>query len=125
MKTHLWILHILYLQIKKLTKYELYNNKLDQTKELFAVWDKTYSLTYDAAGGETTPQAQVGTFGLDISTMKQQETDKKLQVAPAVAKNGFVFKGWKAEDGTVYQAGSDFIIKFAAPEQKLKTTRNG
>lgn len=104
---------------KKLTKYELYNNKLDQTKELFAVWDKTYSLTYDAAGGETTPQAQVGTFGLDISTMKQQETDKKLQVAPAVAKNGFVFKGWKAEDGTVYQAGSDFIIKFAAPEQKL------
>ncbi len=104
---------------KKLTKYELYNNKLDQTQELFAVWDKTYSLTYDAAGGETTPQAQVGTFGLDISTMKQQETDKKLQVAPAVAKNGFVFKGWKAEDGTVYQAGSDFIIKFAAPEQKL------
>lgn len=104
---------------KKSTKYELYNNKLDQTQELFAVWDKTYSLTYDAAGGETTPQAQVGTFGLDISTMKQQETDKKLQVAPAVAKNGFVFKGWKAEDGTVYQAGSDFIIKFAAPEQKL------
>lgn len=104
---------------KKSTKYELYNNKLDQTQELFAVWDKTYSLTYDAAGGETTPQAQVGTFGLDISTMKQQETDKKLQVAPAVAKNGFVFKGWKAEDGTVYQAGSDFVIKFAAPEQKL------
>ena len=104
---------------KKLTECELYNDKLDQTKELFAVWDKTYSLTYDAAGGETTPPAQVGTFGLDISTMKQQETDKKLQVAPVIAKNGFVFKGWKAEDGTVYQAGSDFIIKFAAPEQKL------
>lgn len=104
---------------KNLTEYELLPEAGGKTKEIFAVWDKTYSLTYDAAGGETTPQAQVGTFGLDISTMKQQETDKKLQVAPAVAKNGFVFKGWKAEDGTVYQAGSDFIIKFAAPEQKL------
>lgn len=104
---------------KNLTEYELLPEAGGKTKEIFAVWDKTYQLTYDADGGETTPQAQVGTFGLDISTMKQQETDKKLQVAPAVAKNGFVFKGWKAEDGTVYQAGSDFIIKFAASEQKL------
>lgn len=104
---------------KNLTEYELLPEAGGKTQELFAVWDKTYSLTYDAAGGETTPQAQVGTFGLDISTMKQQETDKKLQVAPAVAKNGFVFKGWQAEDGKVYQAGSDFTIKFAASEQKL------
>ena len=116
---------------KILTKYNLSAGKEEdrKTKEIFAAWDKTYQLTYDADGGETTPSAQAGTFGLDMSTMekqetgekiiKQQKTDKKLQVAPAVAKNGFVFKGWKAEDGTVYQAGSDFIIKFAAPEQKL------
>ena len=104
---------------KNLTEYELLPEAGGKTQELFAVWDKTYQLTYDADGGETTPPAQVGTFGLDMSNMTQQETDKKLQVAPAIAKNGFVFKGWKAEDGTVYQAGSDFIIKFAAPEQKL------
>lgn len=106
---------------KNLTKYNLLTGKEEErkTKEIFAVWDKTYQLTYDANGGETTPPTQVGTFGLDMSNMMQQETDKKLQVAPAIAKNGFVFKGWKAEDGTVYQAGSDFIIKFAAPEQKL------
>lgn len=116
---------------KILTKYNLSAGKEEdrKTKEIFAAWDKMYQLTYDADGGETTPQAQVGTFGLDMSTMekqetgekiiKQQKTDKKLQVAPAIAKNGFEFKGWKAEDGTVYQAGSDFIIKFAAPEQKL------
>lgn len=106
---------------KILTKYNLSAGKEEdrKTKEIFAAWDKTYQLTYDADGGETTPPTQVGTFGLDMSNMTQQETDKKLQVAPAIAKNGFVFKGWKAEDGTVYQAGSDFIIKFAAPEQKL------
>lgn len=100
-------------------KYMLFPEAGGKTKEIFAAWDKMYQLTYDADGGETTPPTQVGTFGLDMSNMTQQETDKKLQVAPVIAKNGFVFKGWKAEDGTVYQAGSDFIIKFAAPEQKL------
>ncbi|WEG34528.1 InlB B-repeat-containing protein [Amygdalobacter indicium] len=104
---------------KNLTEYDLWPEAGGKTKEIFAAWDKMYQLTYDADGGETTPPTQVGTFGLDMSNMTQQETDKKLQVAPAIAKNGFVFKGWKAEDGTVYQAGSDFIIKFAAPEQKL------
>ena len=106
---------------KNLTKYNLLTGKEEErkTKEIFAVWDKTYQLTYDADGGETPPQAQVGTFGLDMSNMTQQKTDKKLQVAPAIAKNGFEFKGWKAEDGKVYQAGDEFIIKFAAPEQKL------
>lgn len=106
---------------KNLTKYNLFAGKEEDRKTIvmLAAWDKTYQLTYDADGGETPPQAQVGTFGLDMSNMTQQETDKTLQVAPAVAKNGFEFKGWKAEDGTVYQAGSDFIIKFAAPEQKL------
>lgn len=104
---------------KNLTEYDLWPEAGGKTKEIFAAWDKMYQLTYDADGGETTPPTQVGTFGLDMSNMTQQETDKKLQVAPAIAKNGFVFKGWKAEDGTVYQAGSDFIIKFATPEQKL------
>lgn len=106
---------------KNLTKYNLFAGKEEDRKTIvmLAAWDKTYQLTYDVDGGETPPQAQVGTFGLDMSNMTQQETDKTLQVAPAVAKNGFEFKGWKAEDGKVYQAGDEFIIKFAAPEQKL------
>ena len=76
---------------------------------LYAVWEiKTYIVTYDANGGNTIPEAQGKTHGIDLT----------LSSDPA-SRLGYIFLGWAAaadataaqfQPGDVYTAESDAIL---------------
>jgi len=51
-----------------------------------------YTITYDADGGEVTPQTQKATYDNEVAL-------------PFPRKDGFTFQGWKLADGTVVLSG--------------------
>ena len=63
---------------------------------LYAVWTANeYIVTFDANGGTNAPAAQTKVH------------DTALTLSTTVpTKSGYSFAGWKANDGTIYQAGS-------------------
>lgn len=85
---------------------------------LYAVWDKTCSLAYDAAGGDVTPETERSTFGISWRT-GASNPEKSFVAAAAPAREGYAFKGWKASDGTVYQPGDTVTLTPAAPDETL------
>ncbi len=85
---------------------------------LYAVWDKTCSLAYDAAGGDVTPETERSTFGISWRT-GASNPEKSFVASAAPAREGYAFKGWKASDGTVYQPGDTVTLTPAAPDETL------
>lgn len=69
----------------------------DSTVTLYAVWEaNVYTISYDANGGENTPQSQRKTYGMDIALSTTLPT-----------KEGHTFQGWatSADGSVVYQDG--------------------
>jgi uncharacterized repeat protein (TIGR02543 family) len=65
---------------------------------LTAIWEiKVYSITYDANGGENTPES---------ITKEHFETVYLSDVIPA--KEGYTFMGWSGSDGNTYSAGGAY-----------------
>lgn len=101
--------------------FELQDDEGDSTcsdPTLYAVWDKTCSLSYDAAGGATTPETQRSTFGVDWGTGRSH-TEKDLVAAAAPVREGYAFKGWRATDGTVRQPGDTVTLTTDRPDETL------
>lgn len=101
--------------------FELQDDEGDSTcsdPTLYAVWDKTCSLSYDAAGGATTPETERSTFGIDWGTGKSH-TEKDLVAAAAPVREGYAFKGWRATDGTVHQPGDTVTLTTDRPDETL------
>lgn len=105
---------------KNLTAYNMLASKPERTKTLKAVWDKEYTLSYDANGGDTKPNDQKGTFGVNIEDLSQHNANKSLTVQNAISKKGYVFKGWKDEQANkVYKANEEIILNYDQPNKKL------
>ena len=64
---------------------------------LFAVWAKTYTVTYVANGGQQCPSSQTKVHG---------ETLKLTTATPY--REGYNFGGWKGSNGTTYQPGGNY-----------------
>lgn len=95
----------------------------DNTRLLQAVWDKDYSVRYLPNGGESTPEAQLGTFGLGITkeAVTPVTADKTVALRPAITREGYTFTGWKdTATGTVYPAGASYAVTFAEPHRVLE-----
>ena len=74
---------------------------LNQSNILYAVWIKTYTVTYDANGGTGAPAAQTKTAGVDL---------KLSDVIPQ--REGYIFLGWNyTSDATlpIYYAGNIYM----------------
>ncbi len=72
------------------------NYTLEEDTTLYAVWQKLYTLTYDANGGKDAPAAQKGNGEITLSSAKP-------------ARGGYEFLGWaKTKDATKadYAAGA-------------------
>lgn len=96
---------------KRLADLKMYPSENGQTKTLTALWDKEYRLRYDAVGGKTTPAEHTGTFGVDLTTLQPKTDSVTINVAEAVEKDGFVFKGWKDPTADkIYQPGDKLKI---------------
>ena len=88
-------------------------------KTIYAVWEKvipqtTYTLTYDANGGENAPAQQTATNNLGKAD---------FQVSSAVpTRDGYTFKGWAdTTDATVadYLGGDTITVTGAAPNKTI------
>ena len=64
---------------------------------LYAKWTiNTYTVSYNANGGSSTPGNQTKNYG---STIK---------IAGAISRTGYTFNGWSGSDGVYYSAGASF-----------------
>ncbi|WP_180380744.1 InlB B-repeat-containing protein [Alloscardovia macacae] len=94
----------------------------DATRTLTAVWDKDYSVVYDANGGTSTPDSLTGVFGLNVTdtSIAENTEDKSVTLASAITRPGYFFAGWKDDaTGVVYGADSAYVVPFAEPHRKL------
>lgn len=74
-----------------------------ETVYLVADWTKTYTVTYNAAGGSTAP---VDPTAYDL--------DQTVTVLDAVTREHYAFKGWlNNQDGKIYAAGESFKMPAA------------
>lgn len=97
--------------LKLLTALDMQTSENGQTKTLTALWDKEYCLKYNADGVKTTPADLTGTFGVDLDTLQPNTDPVTINVAAAVEKDGFVFKGWKDPTADkIYQPGDKLKI---------------
>lgn len=106
---------------KRLAALEMYPSENGRTKTLTALWDKEYRLRYDAVGGKTTPAEHTGTFGVNLDTLQPNTDSVTINVAAAVEKDGFVFKGWKDPTADkIYQPGDKLKISSDNPAITLQ-----
>lgn len=106
---------------KRLAALEMYPSENGRTKTLTALWDKEYRLRYDAVGGKTTPADLTGTFGVKLDTLQPNTDSGTINVAAAVEKDGFVFKGWKDPTADkIYQPGDKLKISSDNPDITLQ-----
>ena len=61
----------------------------------------SYSVSYAANGGSSTPSTQTKWYG------------STLTLAGAISRTGYTFAGWKASNGTVYSAGGAYTTNAA------------
>ncbi|WP_277222150.1 S-layer homology domain-containing protein [Peptoniphilus vaginalis] len=105
---------------KQSKKYTLFPDKPDTNKEIKAMWDKEYSLSYNENKGKTCPPEQKGTFGIDLSGPSQKQDSKTETVAAAIERDGYTFKGWKDEEANkVYQPKDTVTLTFEKPKVTL------
>ena len=74
----------------------------DSNITLYAVWEaNTYTITYNANGGENAPNAQTKTHGIDLTLSSLTPT-----------RVGYTFKGWAttADGAVVYNVGNTYSI---------------
>jgi len=81
------------------------NFDIDDDTELFAVWAlSTYTISFDANGGEDAPTSMTKTHGVDLTL----PTDE-----PTYAAYGYTFLGWSGDSTTDtpdYFAGGNFDV---------------
>lgn len=107
--------------LKLLTALDMQTSENGQTKTLTALWDKEYCLKYNADGGKTTTADLTGTFGVDLTTLQPKTDSVTINVAEAVEKDGFVFKGWKDPTADkIYQPGDELKISSDNPDITLQ-----
>lgn len=101
---------------------------LNQSNILYAVWIKTYTVTYDANGGTGAPDNQIKTEGVDLKL-----SDVKPQ------REGYIFLGWNYTAdaafplyyaGNIYMNDSDILFyavwkKSAAATYTISYDANG
>lgn len=64
---------------------------------LYAKWTiNTYTVSYNANGGSSTPSTQSKNYGASIN------------VAGGITRTGYTFNGWSGSDGIYYSAGDSF-----------------
>lgn len=64
---------------------------------LYAKWTiNTYTVSYNANGGSSTPSTQSKNYGASIN------------VAGGITRTGYTFNGWSGSDGVYYSAGASF-----------------
>lgn len=64
---------------------------------LYAKWTiNTYTVSYNANGGSSTPGNQTKNYGSTIN------------IAGAISRTGYTFNGWSGSDGVYYSAGASF-----------------
>lgn len=107
--------------LKLLTALDMQTSENGQTKTLTALWDKEYCLKYNADGGKATPADLTGTFGVNLGTLQPNTDPVTINVAAAVEKDGFVFKGWKDPTADkIYQPGDELKISSDNPDITLQ-----
>lgn len=95
------------------------------TVTLYAVWKiDTYSVTYNANGGSSTPSAQTKTYNQNLTlqgAISRNSTSSSIVITfdenhlngskttaqPSVTRS-YTFSGWKDGDGTVYSASGTY-----------------
>lgn len=77
--------------------------------ELFAVYNRTITLSYDPQGGKTTPAKQTATQYYNSGSGCTSHT---FTLASEIARTGYTFKGWRLDStsGTQYNAGASINI---------------
>lgn len=106
---------------KQFATLDMQTSENGQTKTLTALWDKEYCLKYNADGGKATPADLTGTFGVNLVTLQPNTDQVTINVAAAVEKDGFVFKGWKDPTADkIYQPGDELKISSDNPDITLQ-----
>lgn len=106
---------------KQFATLDMQTSENGQTKTLTALWDKEYCLKYNADGGKATPADLTGTFGVNLGTLQPNTDPVTINVAAAVEKDGFVFKGWKDPTADkIYQPGDELKISSDNPDITLQ-----
>ena len=95
------------------SSYTLYSS--DPSKTLYAVWEKTpvtYTLTYDANGGNGAPSAQSDKSTADSFTFTISAT--------VPTRGGYTFKGWaETANATAANVGSSYTLYSSDPSKTL------
>lgn len=77
--------------------------------ELYAVYNRTITLSYNANGGSSTPANQTATQYYNSGSGCTSHT---FTLASEIARTGYTFKGWRLDStsGTQYNAGASINI---------------
>ena len=82
---------------------------MNRSYELYAVYKRTITLSYNANGGASTPTTQTATQYYNSASGYTSHT---FNLAAAIPRTGYTFKGWRLDStsGTQYNAGSQINI---------------
>jgi len=83
--------------------YQIYDDT-----ELYAIYTRSVTLSYDANGGSGAPQSQS-----QIQYMYAGHGKEKADftVAEAPVRSGYIFAGWKTSGGAVYKPGENIKVE--------------